>query len=153
MKKIFCLTAVLILSIGVFQGCSVRKQKSQIKVTSRQDDISQVSKAQNIEIISCKDRKTIAVLKNKDGIQKLIDELRIDDWKTVKTIPDEEKAVYRCDLYQAGTKKLNGDSESSMKKMVSLTFYKDSTYASAEILNLRLNFKIPSGAESILKNF
>lgn len=84
MKKIFCLTAVLILSIGVFQGCSVRKQKSQIKVTSRQDDISQVSKAQKIEIISCKDRKTIAVLKNKDGIQKLIDELRIDDWKTVK---------------------------------------------------------------------
>ena len=77
MKRIFYLTAILILSAGVLQGCSAKKQKSQVKVTSRQDDISQVSKAQKIEIVSCRDRKTIAVLKNKDDIRKLIGELKL----------------------------------------------------------------------------
>lgn len=153
MKRIFYLTAILILSAGVLQGCSAKKQKSQIKVTSRQDDISQVSKAQKIEIVSCRDRKTIAVLKNKDDILKLIGELKIDEWKSVREIPAEEKAAYRCLLYQAETKKLNEDSKGSMVKMGSLTFYKDSAYSSVKILGLQLKFKITADAESILENF
>ena len=152
MKRIFYLTAILILSAGVLQGCSAKKQKSQIKVTSRQDDISQVSKAQKIEIVSCRDRKTIAVLKNKDDIRKL-GELKIDEWKSVREIPAEEKAAYRCLLYQAETKKLNEDSKGSMVKMGSLTFYKDSAYSSVKILGLQLKFKITADAESILENF
>ena len=153
MKRIFYLTAILILSAGVLQGCAAKKQKSQIKVTSRQDDISQVIKAQKIDIVSCRDRKTIAVLKNKDDIRKLIGELKIDEWKSVREIPAEEKAAYRCLLYQAETKKLNEDSKGSMVKMGSLTFYKDSAYSSVKILGLQLKFKITADAESILENF
>ena len=60
-----------------------------------------------------RDRKTIAVLKNKDDIRKLIGELKIDEWKSVREIPAEEKAAYRCLLYQAETKKLNEDSKAA----------------------------------------
>lgn len=151
MKKILCLTAVLILGITVLQGCSARQETTEKKVTSRQKDISQVSKAQKIDVISLKDGKTIVTLNNKDDIRRLLEELKIDEWKAVKDIPDGEKSVYRCDLYQVGTKKLNKDSDGKMKKIGSLTFYRDSKYVSMKILAFDLNFKVPVDAEEILK--
>lgn len=150
MKKVLCWTAVFILGAGVLHGCSAKKQPSQRKVTSRQENISQVSKAQKIEIISLEDQKTIAVVKNKDNIRSLMEKLKIDEWKAVKEIPEDEISLYQCDLYQAGTKKLMKDTKTSMKKMGSLTFYRDSPYVSAKILDFRQNFKMTADAEEIL---
>lgn len=151
LKKILYLTVVFILSAGVFQGCSAKQETTKKKVTSRQKDISQVRKAQKIHVISLKDGKTAVTLNNKDDIRRLLEELKIEEWNAVKDIPDGEKSVYRCDLYQVGTKKLNKDSDGKMKKMGSLTFYRDSKYVSMKVLDFDLNFKIPVNAEEILK--
>lgn len=151
MKKSFCTAVVVLFAVSVFSGCSVKQETKEKETTKQQSKISQVHKAQKIQMIALKDQKTAVVIKDKDEIRTLIESLKIDRWETVKAVPEGAEAVYRCDLYQAGTQKLNQKKPGSMKKLGSLTFYKDSPYVSMKILSFRLNFKIPVDAVKILE--
>lgn len=151
MKKSFYTAAVILFVVSVVSGCSVKQESKEKETTKQQTKISEVSKAQKIQIISLKDQKTAAVIKDKDEIRSLIEDLKIDQWETVKSVPEGAKAVYRCDLYQAGTQKLNRKKPGSMKKLGSLTFYEDSPYVNMKVLAFRLNFKIPVDAVQILE--
>lgn len=151
MKKSFYMAVVILFAVSVFSGCSVKQESKENETTKQQTKISEVSKAQKIQIISLKDQKTAAVLKDKDEIRSLMEDLKINRWETVKAVPEGAKAAYRCDLYQAGTQKLNQKKPGSMKKMGSLTFYKDSPYVSMKILSFRLNFKSSVDAVQILE--
>lgn len=151
MKKTIYTAVVILFAVSVFSGCSVKQEPKEKETTKQQTKISEVSKAQKIQIISLKEQKTVAVIKDKDEIRSLMEDLKIDQWETVKAVPEGAEAVYRCDLYQAGTQKLNQKKPGSMKKMGSLTFYEDSPYVSMKILSFRLNFKIPVDAVQILK--
>ncbi|MBS7008244.1 hypothetical protein [Anaerostipes sp.] len=151
MKKSFLVAFLILLAAGVFSGCSVRQETQQKESGNQQNYFNEVSKAQKIQVISLEDKRTSASVRNKDEIRRLIEDLKIEQWKAVESVPEGTKTSYRCDLYQAGTQKLNQKKPGSMRKMGSLTFYKDSPYASMKVLSLRLNFKIPVDATQILE--
>ncbi|RID86006.1 hypothetical protein [Mesobacillus zeae] len=153
--KVYVLSIVAVVTL-VLSGCNDSSNEAQqgsvTKKGDLEDSIQTLGKAQNIEMNSIENGTTLRTLTKKEDIETFIKKQRMDEWKSISTLPEGVKKQYEYIFSQENTVKLTEKEEKnrSLHRVAQLITYKDVPYVTLKVSFTELNFRVPDDAEKYL---
>ncbi len=143
MKKIL-ITLVVILTL--LCGCQAKEN------TNASDYGDDISKAQEIAVISPDTEEVIDTITDTKEIEDFVSALNIDQWE-LKTLPDETSEIGSFELAQEETIKLGQtDTEGTLYDIATITLY-TGTYIRFEIGGFDMTFEVSEDTADYLNEY
>ena len=144
MKRIWiALTAVLTVLLC---GCQDNEN------TNASDYEKDISKAQEIAVISSDTSEVIETITDTDDIKKFVSALNVDEWK-LKILPDELTQIGSFGLAQEETIKLGQtDTDGTLYDLAAITLY-EGEYIGLEIGGLDMTFEVSEETADYLNGY
>ena len=143
MKKIF-ITLVAILAL--LCGCQANEN------TNASDYGDDISKAQEIAVISPDTAEVIDTITDTEEIKNFVSALNLDQWE-LKTLPDEAAIIGSFGLAQEKTIKLGQtDTDGTLYDIATITLY-NGDYISFEIGGLDMTFEVSEDTADYLNGY
>lgn len=143
MKKIL-ITLVAILAL--LCGCQANEN------TNTSDYGDDISKAQEIAVISPDTAEVIDTITDTEEIKNFVSALNLDQWE-LKTLPDEAAIIGSFGLAQEKTIKLGQtDSDGTLYDIATITLY-NGDYISFEIGGLDMTFEVSEDTADYLNGY
>ena len=143
MKKILIATAILTLFLC---GCQSNKN------TDTSDYGDNLSKAQEITVVSADTPEVIETITSKEDIEAFIAALDLDEWK-LETLPEDATEIGSFGFLQEETVKLGqADTDGNLYDIAAITLYNDS-YIGFETGDLDMTFEVSKDTADYLNKY
>lgn len=143
MKKILIAAAILTL---ILCGCQSNKN------TDTSDYGDNLSKAQEITVVSADTPEVIETITSKEDIEAFIVALDLDEWK-LETLPEEATQIGSFEFLQEETVKLGqADADGNLYDIAAITLYNDS-YIGFETCGLDMTFEVSKDTADYLNKY
>ena len=143
MKKIL---VTLVAILALLCGCQANEN------TNASDYGDDISKAQEIAVISSDTAEVIETITDREEIEDFVSALDLEQWE-LKTLPDEVSEIGTFGLAQEGTIKLGQtNTDGTLYDIATITLYNGS-YISFEIGGFDMTFEVSEDTADYLNGF
>ena len=143
MKKILILAAIILVLLC---GCQANEE------TNASDYGDDISKAQEIAVISSDTSEVIDTITDTEEIKDFVSALNLDQWE-LKTLPDEASEIGSFGLAQEETIKLGqADTDGTLFDIAAITLY-NGAYISFEIGGFDMTFEVSEDTADYLNGY